>query len=480
MSGISRRYRLALGVGVLALIVGLAIPALAQENIQGSAVTAVNPITLTAGSTVTLCFTVNFISPDFEYMDHFDVDLPDGWTVGTVAANSVPAANGCSGALPPVVGNGAGNVVFWQSTGYPPTTGCGAWVGGSAGANFDFCVDVTVPSCTGAPWSLPWNIIGDGYGGVPHTVAGTFASVECTGGGGPAVTLAKTVGTVPGVCAATNAVTVSTGTDVYYCFQATNTGTVTFELHDLVDDHLGTILNNFPYTLAPGASSPEVIVPDTATATVTNTATWTAADSAGGLRDRRHDHVQLRGHLRHRDGGRPDRRLARRPSRSASALTSTERSYTDFWVSSNGFLATTGDQQRLLLGSEPAERGGSERRHRRLVGGHEPVGRRHAPLPGVGERPEPAADLPGHQRAALLERQPGDAAVQAVREHATSSRCTTRRRRRTAGATPPGSRIRMARLLRCTTTAPRPSPPRWRSATRRRCRRRRRRLRRRR
>ena len=76
---------LGLVVGVLCLV---APPgAWGQENITGSSVTAVNPITLTAGSTVTLCFTVNFISPDFEYMDHFDVDLPDGWTVGTVAAN---------------------------------------------------------------------------------------------------------------------------------------------------------------------------------------------------------------------------------------------------------------------------------------------------------------------------------------------------------------------------------------------------------
>jgi len=49
----------------------------------------------------------------------------------------------------------------------------------------------------------------------------------------------KTVGTVPGVCAGTDSVTVSTGTQVYYCFVATNTGNVTFNYHSLVDDHLG-------------------------------------------------------------------------------------------------------------------------------------------------------------------------------------------------------------------------------------------------
>ncbi|MCU0293329.1 MAG: DUF11 domain-containing protein, partial [Thermoanaerobaculaceae bacterium] len=96
----------------------------------------------------------------------------------------------------------------------------------------------------------------------------------------PAITLAKTVGTVPGVCAATTSITVSAGTQVFYCFQATNTGNVTLNLHDLTDSNLGSILSAFPYVLAPGASSPQVIVPDTPTATVTNTATWTAYNTA--------------------------------------------------------------------------------------------------------------------------------------------------------------------------------------------------------
>jgi hypothetical protein len=96
----------------------------------------------------------------------------------------------------------------------------------------------------------------------------------------PAVTLTKTVGTVAGVCAATDAITVAAGTPVYYCYQAENTGDVTFDLHDLADSELGQVLTNLPYTLAPGGFSPEVIVPDTANATVTNTATWTAKTNA--------------------------------------------------------------------------------------------------------------------------------------------------------------------------------------------------------
>ena len=99
---------------------------------------------------------------------------------------------------------------------------------------------------------------------------------------GPAISLNKTVGTTPGVCAAGDNITVTAGTQVYYCYQATNTGTVAFNFHDLVDSELGTILDNFPYALAPGASSPQVIVPDTPMATVTNVGTWTAVSALAG------------------------------------------------------------------------------------------------------------------------------------------------------------------------------------------------------
>ncbi len=97
----------------------------------------------------------------------------------------------------------------------------------------------------------------------------------------PAISLNKTVGTTPGVCAVGDTVTVTAGTEVYYCYQVENTGDVAFNFHDLVDDQLGTILNDFPYVLAPGAFSPQVIVPATPMATVTNVGTWTAMTALG-------------------------------------------------------------------------------------------------------------------------------------------------------------------------------------------------------
>ncbi|MGH9172838.1 MAG: hypothetical protein ACRD1H_00705, partial [Vicinamibacterales bacterium] len=67
-------------------------------------------------------------------------------------------------------------------------------------------------------------------------------------------------------------------TEVTYCYEVTNTGSVTFTLHDLEDSELGTLLENFPYTLTPGASAfitdSTTLIEDT-----TNTATWTAYSS---------------------------------------------------------------------------------------------------------------------------------------------------------------------------------------------------------
>ncbi len=98
---------------------------------------------------------------------------------------------------------------------------------------------------------------------------------------GPAISLTKTVGTTPAVCAPTDTITVGFGTEVTYCYTVENIGDTTFEFHDLEDDQLGTLLTDFPYTLAPGGTT-EVFATATITAPVTNTATWTAADALPG------------------------------------------------------------------------------------------------------------------------------------------------------------------------------------------------------
>jgi hypothetical protein len=54
----------------------------------------------------------------------------------------------------------------------------------------------------------------------------------------PGIAMTKTVGLVPDVCATTDNITIPAGyggTDVYYCYQVTNTGDITLPLHTLDD-----------------------------------------------------------------------------------------------------------------------------------------------------------------------------------------------------------------------------------------------------
>ena len=92
----------------------------------------------------------------------------------------------------------------------------------------------------------------------------------------PAIALTKTVGTTPGVCAGTDSIVVGPATDVYYCYTVTNRGNVSFAVHDLVDSELGTLLDDFSASLAPGASYEYVHTALTVSSTVTNDVTWTA------------------------------------------------------------------------------------------------------------------------------------------------------------------------------------------------------------
>jgi hypothetical protein len=99
------------------------------------------------------------------------------------------------------------------------------------------------------------------------------------------IEIVKTVGTDPAVCAADSNITVPAGTEVYYCYTVTNTGDATLNLHDLVDDQLGTLFTGFAYALTPGSSVSTVdaglVISAIANAPVLNTATWTAYNTGG-------------------------------------------------------------------------------------------------------------------------------------------------------------------------------------------------------
>ncbi|MFO7539684.1 MAG: hypothetical protein R6X32_16725, partial [Chloroflexota bacterium] len=85
----------------------------------------------------------------------------------------------------------------------------------------------------------------------------------------------KTVGLDSSDCAETSDISVGPDTAVTYCYEITNNTSLTLTQHDLVDSHLGTILDEFNFVLTPEAS---IFLTQTAliTQTTVNTATWTA------------------------------------------------------------------------------------------------------------------------------------------------------------------------------------------------------------
>jgi hypothetical protein len=133
------------------------------QNVGASGVNFMDPDSFSpAGATVDLCFSVHIESPDAEYMDGFDFNLPDDWTVNYVT--DVPG-DGCSNGH--TFGVGSGNLVYWYTNGMP--SGCGDWYYGDK----NFCANVTVPAGCSTSWDIPWNYYGDTWGGVPHSASGS-------------------------------------------------------------------------------------------------------------------------------------------------------------------------------------------------------------------------------------------------------------------------------------------------------------------
>jgi hypothetical protein len=96
----------------------------------------------------------------------------------------------------------------------------------------------------------------------------------------PAIELTVTIGVDVGdVCATTDSVEVGPGAAVRLCYEIENTGDVTLTHHDLDDTVLGTILTDFPYSLAAGASA-FITQPTTVTETTVFTGTWVATAGA--------------------------------------------------------------------------------------------------------------------------------------------------------------------------------------------------------
>lgn len=100
----------------------------------------------------------------------------------------------------------------------------------------------------------------------------------------PSLSFQKTVaieGITP-TCTATTTMKVPLGTTIVYCYTIRNTGEEMLTTHSLIDSHLGKLLDNMSYDLAPGATYSTTFT-QTLTVTTTNIATWTASTALGAF-----------------------------------------------------------------------------------------------------------------------------------------------------------------------------------------------------
>ncbi len=104
---------------------------------------------------------------------------------------------------------------------------------------------------------------------------------QLVGKQGASIFFTKTVSTEIDNCFASNGrqVVVEPSTMITYCFIAVNTGSVTLTHHTIVDENLGTLIENLAYTLTPfGTEDNAAFIPITTliTKTVASNAVWTA------------------------------------------------------------------------------------------------------------------------------------------------------------------------------------------------------------
>ena len=110
----------------------------------------------------------------------------------------------------------------------------------------------------------------------PATPRPGTAAPAITQGNRPGISLEKTVGIHPTLCAEDDTLVLPPGGGpVTYCYTVRNTGAMTLTRHNLTDSGLGPILNNYAFILAPGASA-ALTQTTTITEDTVNTAGWVA------------------------------------------------------------------------------------------------------------------------------------------------------------------------------------------------------------
>jgi len=231
------------------------------RNIANEAVYAIDPTTLVA------TVYIEYVDGNFDY-GGLAVDPSTGVMYAT---NDDTSPNGSG--LFRINSDGTGTLITSYPAGQTDIDGLAVSDDGFAYLVIDEPGSIYVWNFTTSAW------------GTPLTSPFTTSEVFCGGAwiweiAGPEISLVKTVGTTPGVCATTTSITVAQGTTVYYCYEVTNTGIVELTLHDLTDSVLGPLFSGVAYNLAPGTSVNTVAqglsFPAVINVPTTNTGTWTA------------------------------------------------------------------------------------------------------------------------------------------------------------------------------------------------------------
>ena len=158
-----------------------------------------------------------------------------------------------------------------SSVGTPPVT-----INESAGWGV---FNRTASSLAGANTELVFHLDSDTSVNLTGAAIDDVSVIACEPVPVPSITLFKTVGLTAGVCGVDETLTVPFGTPVTYCYTVINTGGVTLNYHTVVDDQLGTVLDNFAYPLLPGNGAYFTVDNVVLGGTTTNNATWTASES---------------------------------------------------------------------------------------------------------------------------------------------------------------------------------------------------------
>ena len=200
--------------------------------------------------------------------------IPAVGVVGQTQVVSVVFKAGQAAALAPGPGNPNEGPPFTVTTDngvLTSTFGSGSHIGAAIGADQALTVTL-VPSVGGTA-----NITVTGPCGL-----GTNWAVPVVA---PSISVTKSVGLDPNVCAPVGGITATSGAHVYYCLTVTNSGNVTLTNHLVSDPPLGIANVPVTYALAPGASVAitHSLVSGLGPITVTNTITNAAAITSTAL-----------------------------------------------------------------------------------------------------------------------------------------------------------------------------------------------------